>query len=115
MCRNVLVGVKSIKCHFKKCSRANRFMTRASRSGSENKEELQKKKNILCNSRSTLKLLYSTLWSDRSKERFDVLEPLQAMTQLALLSFYPVGTKVSTAENVLYSGTFVEPNCKKKL
>ena len=50
-----------------------------------------------------LKLLYSTLWSDRSKERFEmILEPLQAMTQLALLSFYPVGTKVSISENVLH-------------
>ena len=37
------------------------------------------------------------------KERFEIiLEPLQAMTQLAMLAFCPVGTKLSIANNVLY-------------
>lgn len=37
------------------------------------------------------------------KERFEIiLEPLQAITQLAMLAFCPVGTKLSIAHNVLY-------------
>ena len=37
------------------------------------------------------------------KERFEIiLEPLQAITQLAMLAFCPVGTKLSIAQNVLY-------------
>ena len=39
---------------------------------------------------------------DRSKERFEmILEPLQAMIQLALLSYCPIGTKLSISENIL--------------
>lgn len=52
----------------------------------------------------TIKFLYSTILQERNKkERFDmILEPLQSVTQLALLSFYPVGTKLSISNNILY-------------
>jgi hypothetical protein len=37
------------------------------------------------------------------KEKSDmILEPLQVMIQLAFLSFCPIGTKISIAENLLY-------------
>ena len=37
------------------------------------------------------------------KERSDmILEPLQVMVQLGLLSFCPIGTKVSVSENLLH-------------
>ena len=40
--------------------------------------------------------------SEKKKERFDIiLEPLQAVTQLALLSFCPKGSKLTIANNVL--------------
>jgi hypothetical protein len=40
--------------------------------------------------------------SDKKKERFDIiLEPLQAVTQLALLSFCPRGSKLAIANNLL--------------
>ena len=36
------------------------------------------------------------------KERSDmILEPLQVMTQLAILSHSPIGTKVSVSNNIL--------------
>ena len=36
------------------------------------------------------------------KEKTDmILEPLQVMTQLALLSYCPIGTKISVCENIL--------------
>jgi hypothetical protein len=39
---------------------------------------------------------------DKKKERFDfILEPLQAMTQLALMSFCPIGSKLSIQNNIL--------------
>ena len=52
----------------------------------------------------TLKFLYSTILQERNKkERFEmILEPLQSVTQLALLSFYPIGTKLSISNNILY-------------
>ena len=40
------------------------------------------------------------------KERFEIiLEPLQAITQLAMLAFCPSGTKLSIANNILYVQT----------
>jgi hypothetical protein len=40
--------------------------------------------------------------TDKKKERFDIiLEPLQAVAQLALLSFCPKGTKLAIANNLL--------------
>ena len=40
--------------------------------------------------------LYVSLCRDKRKERFEtILEPLQAITQLALLAFCPKGSKLS--------------------
>ena len=51
---------------------------------------------------SKLQILYKTIYSRRKKERFEtILEPLQAILQIALLSFYPVGTKVTIQNNIL--------------
>lgn len=50
-----------------------------------------------------LKLVYSAIGPDRNKERFEmILEPFQAITQLALLSYCPIGSKLSIADNILY-------------
>lgn len=52
---------------------------------------------------SQLKVLYNTLAFHKSKDKIDmVLEPLQSMIQLALLSVSPVGTKLTIQENILY-------------
>jgi hypothetical protein len=46
--------------------------------------------------------LYNLFKRDKKKERFDIiLEPLQAMTQLALLSFCPRGSKLTITNNIL--------------
>jgi hypothetical protein len=46
--------------------------------------------------------------NEKKKERFDIiLEPLQAVTQLALLSFCPKGSKLAIANNLL---TIQEPS-----
>ena len=46
--------------------------------------------------------LYHFLKKEKKKERFDIiLEPLQAITQLALLSFCQKGSKLSIANNLL--------------
>jgi hypothetical protein len=46
--------------------------------------------------------LYGFLKRDKRKERFDIiLEPLQTMTQLALLAFCPKGSKLSIANNLV--------------
>ena len=51
---------------------------------------------------------YNLLKSEKKKERFDIiLEPLQAVTQLALLSFCPKGSKLTIANNLL---TIQEPS-----
>ena len=51
---------------------------------------------------STLQLLYSTVGSRRKKERFEtILEPLQAIIQIAMLAFYPVGTKITIKNNIM--------------
>ena len=50
-----------------------------------------------------LRLVYFSTWADRNKERFEmILEPFQAITQLALLSYCPIGSKLSIADNILY-------------
>jgi hypothetical protein len=51
-----------------------------------------------------LKFVYSTILQERNKkERFDmILEPMQAIIQLSLLSVYPIGTKISILNNILY-------------
>ena len=46
--------------------------------------------------------LYNLFKKDKKKERFDIiLEPLQAITQLALLSFCPKGSKITIANTLL--------------
>ena len=49
-----------------------------------------------------LKIAVSAVWPDNRKERIAmILEPLQSMVQLALLSYCPVGTKLSISHNIL--------------
>ncbi len=51
----------------------------------------------------TLLNIYNLFKKDHKKERFDIiLEPLQAMTQLAFLSFYPTGSKLSINNNLIF-------------
>ena len=48
-------------------------------------------------------LLYNALSHTRQKDKIDtILEPLQAMIQLALLGMSPIGTKLQIQENILY-------------
>jgi len=50
-----------------------------------------------------IKNLYQSISSSKSKDKLAMLlEPLQAMLQLALLSVSPVGTKFTIQENILY-------------
>ena len=47
--------------------------------------------------------LYNLFKKDKKKERFDIiLEPLQALVQLALVSFCPQGSKLTITNNLLY-------------
>ena len=51
---------------------------------------------------NTVLQFYSLMKTEKKKERFDIiLEPLQAVTQLALLSFCPKGSKLAIANNLL--------------
>ena len=51
-------------------------------------------------------LLYNTFLTNKKKERFGIiLEPLQALLQLALLSFTPVDTKLTIYNNILFLQT----------
>ena len=59
-----------------------------------------------------LNALYNTLSFHKVKDKIDmVLEPLQAMIQLALLSTSPIGTKLTIQENILYlqSPNIIQP------
>jgi len=48
-------------------------------------------------------MLYNTFVYNKQKDKVDmILEPLQSMLQLALLSICPVGTKLRIKENILY-------------
>lgn len=50
-----------------------------------------------------IKNLYQSISSSKSKDKLAMLlEPFQAMLQLALLSVSPVGTKFTIQENILY-------------
>ena len=52
-----------------------------------------------------ISLLYNT-FKNTKKERFAIiLEPLQAILQLALLSFAPIDTKLTIHNNILYMQT----------
>jgi len=49
-----------------------------------------------------LRTFYCLFMADKKKERFDmILEPLQAICQLAMISFCPVGSKLSISNNLL--------------
>ena len=54
----------------------------------------------------SLSVIYNALSNNRPKEKIDmILEPLQSMIQLALLSVCPTGTKLQIQENILYLQT----------
>ena len=60
-----------------------------------------------------IKLFYNTIIQDKRKERFEmILEPLQGMVQIAMLSFCPVGSKLSITSNIL---TIQEPSWSQSL
>ena len=62
---------------------------------------------------STVQLLYKTVSSRRKKERFEtILEPMQAILQIALLTFYPVGTKLTIQNNIM---TLQPPNYSQSM
>ena len=62
---------------------------------------LYKKLNMLKYFKKINNKLYMEIASSK-KERSDmILEPLQVMIQLALLSYCPIGTKVSVSDNIL--------------
>ena len=45
----------------------------------------------------------AAIWPDNRKERVGmILEPLQSMAQLALLSYCPIGSKLSISTNILH-------------
>jgi hypothetical protein len=54
----------------------------------------------------TLLSIYNLFKKDYKKERFDIiLEPLQAMTQLAFLAFHPKGSKLTINNNLVFIQT----------
>ena len=58
-------------------------------------------------------ILYNTFNISKKKERFAIiLEPLQALLQLALLSFTPIETKLNICNNILYIQT---PNLNQSI
>ena len=53
-----------------------------------------------------INLMYKAFVYNKQKDKIDmILEPLQSMIQLALLSICPVGTKLRIKENILYLHT----------
>ena len=49
-----------------------------------------------------LRTFYCLFMADKKKERFDmILEPMQAIIQLSLISFCPIGSKLSISNNLL--------------
>ena len=48
-----------------------------------------------------LAFLYSNMGTTKKERLSTILEPLQSMVQLSLLTFSPVGSKVSIYENLL--------------
>lgn len=52
---------------------------------------------------TTIQILYKTISGSKKKERFEtILEPLQALIQIGLLSYYPIGTKLTIKNNILH-------------
>ena len=61
---------------------------------------------------NSLYLIYNAISQTRHKDKIDtILEPLQAMVQLALLGICPIGTKLCIQENILHvqPPTFIQP------
>ena len=61
---------------------------------------------------NSLQLIYNAISHNRQKDKIDtILEPLQAMIQLSLLSVCPQGTKLQIQENILYvqAPTVIQP------
>jgi hypothetical protein len=61
---------------------------------------------------ASITTFYQSLTASKPKEKVDmILEPFQAMVQLALLSICPIGTKLCIHENILYlqSPTLIQP------
>lgn len=59
-----------------------------------------------------LKSIYHSLSVTKIKDKLDmILEPLQSMIQIAILSVSPVGTKLCIYENILYiqNPSFIQP------
>ena len=66
---------------------------------------INNKMNSLFNQPSqSFNYMYNTIvYGSKPKDKIDmILEPLQAMIQLALLSICPIGTKLRISENILY-------------
>jgi hypothetical protein len=56
----------------------------------------------VCLTMEALKIAISAMWPDTRKERIAmILEPMQSMIQLTLLSYCPIGTKLSISHNLL--------------
>ena len=52
---------------------------------------------------NSLHLIYNALSYNKAKDKIDtILEPLQAMIQIALLGICPIGTKLQIQENILH-------------
>lgn len=52
---------------------------------------------------TTIQILYKTVTGNKKKERFEtILEPLQALIQIALLAYYPTGSKLTIQNNILH-------------
>jgi len=52
---------------------------------------------------TTLQIIYKTFYGNKKKERFEtILEPLQAVIQIAFLSYYPIGSKLTIQNNILH-------------
>ena len=61
---------------------------------------------------SSFNMIYNAISYNKPKGKIDtILEPLQSMIQLALLSICPIGTKLRIQENILYlqSPTLIQP------
>lgn len=52
---------------------------------------------------TTFQIIYKTFYGSKKKERFEtILEPLQAFIQIAFLSYYPIGSKLTIQNNILH-------------
>ncbi len=55
------------------------------------------------NPTKSINMIYNKIIFSKPKDKIDmILEPLQSMIQLALLSICPIGTKIRIQENILY-------------